>query len=448
VRRLPRTPVYYRDARGREEEPGLDRQLSGILKDGRFHDVRELLDEMSVQEVAAGVDALLGLGHAFDVVGGLKIRLRMRESGEKRQRVVDVVGALDFFPIEFAVVGEAGADSVVPEGGGGSPVVEGASSNGLVLSDPPESLTMPAPWVAGMTSAILSTRGAGKTYLAGVFVEELRKRVPDVSPVVFDPTGAWWGVTATASGEAASDLGVVLIGGERGVSLLDARAGARVADLVRSLAPKPVILDLSKMSKSEMHTFAADFFERIWALSSFQVHAVLDEADIFIPQRFGGLGKDERRCSKAVEEYFLRGRKSGKGGTIISLRPAVVSKNVLSVCECLFLLRLTEPNDLRAVATWLENFEHGVSESQRRECLSQMPVLPTGTAYFLRGGEHATFRRFRTRPKLTYDSSKTLGSAGSVVADVARSLLPDEVLAAVKEAASARPAVSLLGEES
>lgn len=109
----------------------------------------------------------------------------------------------------------------------------------------------------------------------------------------------------------------------------------------------------------------------------------------------------------------MRGRARGMGGTLISLRPAVLAKNLLSQVEELVLLRLGESNDIRAASTWLENFEHQVTGQQRADCLSHLPVLPTGTAYFLRGGDRPMFRKFRVREKHTYDSSRTLTAGGS-----------------------------------
>jgi hypothetical protein len=100
------------------------------------------------------------------------------------------------------------------------------------------------------------------------------------------------------------------------------------------------------------------------------------------------------------------------GATLISLRPAVVNKDVLSQVDALYLLRLVEPNDLRAVDGWLTGFGRGISTEQRSRCLGQLPVLPVGTAYYLRGGDEMVFRRFRVRRKRTFDSSTTMQVGG------------------------------------
>jgi uncharacterized protein len=167
------------------------------------------------------------------------------------------------------------------------------------------------------------------------------------------------------------------------------------------------------MAPVEQHELVADFCDRLWAREHFPIHVVVDEADEFAPQRFGALPRHQRKSLDALSRMFMRGRARGMGGTLISLRPAVLAKNLLSQVEDLVLLRLGESNDIRAASTWLENFEHQVSGQQRADCLSHLPVLPTGTAYFLRGGDHPMFRKFRVREKHTYDSSRTLTAGGS-----------------------------------
>ena len=412
TRVLPQSQVY---PSGLAPSPALPGEAANVvavrkvLADGAFHPVSDLVRSVEQpSELVAALGELLVTGRALDVSGG-RVRMRYRERGEAPVPLLEVVRGLDFSapcrkdPVRPAVTERRRppsreAETVVPVG--------------LALSDPPADLTIPLEWVPGMTSAILATRGVGKTYLAGVMVEELRAKTPDTRIVVLDPTGASWGLAATAGG-APSDLGVLLLGGERGVQPLNARSGRALAELAGELGPRVIVCDLFGMSKSESHALAADFFERVQVMPAFPLHVVLDEADIFVPQQFGALGGDQKRCSEMAHEYFLRGRRSGRGGTVVSLRPAVVSKSILSVVEGLFLLRLGESHDLRAVETWLASYEHGVSEEHRRECLGQLPVLPRGTAYFLRGGEEATFRRFRVRPKRTFDSSRTLGSAGA-----------------------------------
>ena len=104
--------------------------------------------------------------------------------------------------------------------------------------------------------------------------------------------------------------------------------------------------------------------------------------------------------------------------TMITQRSAVISKNLLSQVDCLWLLSMVAPNDLRAVDDWLS---HRVTSSQRSECMSQISRLPPGIAYFTQSGLHPKFRRFRVRRKKTFDSSRTPGGVGRLTPVFARS---------------------------
>lgn len=91
------------------------------------------------------------------------------------------------------------------------------------------------------TAAIIAQRRAGKTYTASVLAEEM---IAAALPfVVLDPTGAWWGLRASADGKGEG-LPVVIIGGAHGDVPLEPNAGKIIADLVVD-HPGWYIIDLS-----------------------------------------------------------------------------------------------------------------------------------------------------------------------------------------------------------
>ena len=425
----PCTPVYPRDPFrnwapvAAEKGPG-DRLLA-LFRDRRFHRASEMAALMSPLEIGTALAAIVAKGYAFDRHGD-SLRLRARDSGEKRQLLLALLDGLDLEaprvdpePVES---GEA-LDDFDPEVDAPAPEESAArlpSGGGLVLSDPPAALTLPEEGAATRTAAILAKKGSGKTYLAGVLVEEMLDMANRVPVVVFDPMGVWWGLLSNADGTPGSRE-ILLLGGPRGHLPVTAKSGARVADVVASAKPCAVVVDLSGLAPAEQHELVADFAERLWSLEKFCVHLVFDEADEFAPQRMGSAM--QRRTLPAVERMVMRGRSRGIGVTLISLRPAVLSKNVLSQVDSMWILCLVGPNDTNAVGNWLAN---RVSEQQRVECLSQVPVLPRGTAYFLAGGEHPMFRRFRVRRKRTFDSSDTPTSRGARASTLSRP--PSELL--------------------
>jgi hypothetical protein len=92
---------------------------------------------------------------------------------------------------------------------------------------------------------------------------------------------------------------------------------------------------------------------------------VLEEAHTFCPER--GLG--EVASSKILRTIASEGRKFGLGLCIISQRPAKVDKNVLSQCSTQLILKVTNPNDIRAIMDSVEGIELGT-----REEIKDLPV--------------------------------------------------------------------------
>lgn len=429
VRKLPTSPIYPRggeDELSESKEPGSREKMTRLLRGGRFCTVSEMLGVFSPSECAEAIGELCDSGYVVECIGGRLVRLRVRGEAEPRQSLADVLVKL-----ELEVVAERNRPLKTREVSKSS---EGRltelSGGELVLSDPPSDMTLSLDGWCGFTRAVLAKRGSGKTYFAGVMVEEVMGRDGHPMVVVVDPGGVWWGLLALAGG-TPSAYQILLLGGSRGHLPLKAEDGSAAAEVVSRVRPVTVVLDLSRLSPAEQHRLVADFCERLWDLEQFPVHLVVDEADEFAPQRFGALPKQQRRSLDFLSRVVMRGRARGMGVTLISLRPAVLAKNLLSQVDELYLLRLVESNDLRAVTTWLENFQNHVTTEQRAKCLSNLPMLGTGIAYFLRGGDRPDFRRFKVRQKRTFDSSRTMKSSARLSAVLSRP--SSELLSQVKQ---------------
>lgn len=92
---------------------------------------------------------------------------------------------------------------------------------------------------------------------------------------------------------------------------------------------------------------------------------VVEEAHNYCPER--GIGK-------AVSSSILRtvaseGRKFGMGLCIVSQRPAKVDKNVISQCNTNIILKVTNPNDLKAIISSVE----GLTNQTYRE-IQRLPI--------------------------------------------------------------------------
>jgi DNA helicase HerA-like ATPase len=147
---------------------------------------------------------------------------------------------------------------------------------------------------------------------------------------------------------------------------------------------------------------------------------VVEEAHNFCPER--GVGN-------AVSGPILRtiaseGRKFGLGLVIVSQRPAKVDKNVLSQCNTQVVLKVTNPNDLKAIVASVEGITSETADEIQR--------LAVGVALIAGGGlTQPVF--VDVRPRLTRH-----GGASIDVVENGRAVpfveegddeFPDEVLA-------------------
>jgi len=247
------------------------------------------------------------------------------------------------------------------------------------------------------TFAILARRGMGKSFAAAVLAEEM---VGAGLPVcIIDPTGAHWGLRSSADGKAAG-LPVVIFGGDHADLPLDAHGGAMVAEILKD-GRFPAILDLSLLSKSDARRFVADFAETLYRVNREPLHIVIDECDLFMPQRvFSGM----ERLVGAMDDVVRRGRIRGLGVTLISQRPAVVNKDVLSQVGALIVLGMTGRHDIGAIDDWVSLH---ADPDEARTVKSSLAALKVGEAWVWSPGWLGVLQRIRIRRRRTFDSSAT-----------------------------------------
>ena len=245
-------------------------------------------------------------------------------------------------------------------------------------------------------TAIVATRGAGKSSAGAVLVEEAIDA--GVQTIVIDWTGVFWGLRSSAKGDNAG-LAVYVLGGPHGDVPLEASAGSFIADLVVD-SGHSFVLDLSDFTKGQMRRFCADFLERLYdrkARNRTTMLLLIDEAHELAPQSpRGGFKGDAARLIGAMEQVAALGRSRGLGVVMITQRTQALNKAVLDLIETLLVMRMLSPRAVAAVRDWIvvknEDDEHGV--------LPSLPQLPTGTAWVwspLRGIlQKVAVRRIRT----------------------------------------------------
>lgn len=129
----------------------------------------------------------------------------------------------------------------------------------LQISD---NLSLPLEFITS-TQAILAKRRVGKSYTASVQAEEMLKAKQQI--VCVDPTGAWWGLKASADGKGAG-FPIAIFGGEHGDVPLEENAGEVIASAI--VAERfSAILDLSLFRKGQLNRFMGAFIETLYRLN-------------------------------------------------------------------------------------------------------------------------------------------------------------------------------------
>ena len=249
------------------------------------------------------------------------------------------------------------------------------------------------------TVAILAKKGSGKTYSACVLTEEMVGAGAHV--VALDPLGVWWSLRAGADGGQEGGLPLLILGGDHADLPLSATDGAAVADLVTG-ERLSCVLDVSRLPRRDTARFAEAFLRRLYETNREALHLMVDEADLFAPQQ--STSREQQAVLEAMDEIVRRGRVRGLGATLITQRPAVLSKDVLNQIEMLVTLRMTAPLDQKAIDTWIS--AHGTN-AERKAVISSLATLGIGEAWLWAPNILGDLRRVQFRRRRTFDGSAT-----------------------------------------
>jgi len=222
--------------------------------------------------------------------------------------------------------------------------------------------------------AIVGTSGSGKTYAAKGLVEQLMCQGARIC--VVDPLGVWWGLRVGADGGASPlPCPVVVFGGLYADVALDEGMGAALGQLIGTHQIACVV-DVSDLgSASVRRGFMTAFTEALFAANTEPLHLVLDEADLWAPQRAQPDGYD---LLQRVEEIVRRGRVRGFVPWLITQRPAVLHKDVLSQADILVSMKLTSSQDREAIGRWIEG---QADRAEGRRILAALPRLARGEGW-------------------------------------------------------------------
>lgn len=247
--------------------------------------------------------------------------------------------------------------------------------------------------------AIVGRKGSGKTYAAKGIVEQLltaQRRV-----CIWDPTGVWYGLRVGADGNAPG-FPVVIFGARREDVAVDIeindRDGEQLAETLAA-ANVPAVIDLSEFTMGERHRLATDFFRTLHARNRATLHLVIDEADEIAPQN---PLPESRRMLHEIDRIVRRGRVKGFRVMLITQRPAVLHKNVLTQASTLIAMRLPAPQDRAAVEAWVKS---QADEKQATKMMASLAGMPRGEGWVW-SPEIGLFERARFPVIQTFDSSR------------------------------------------
>jgi hypothetical protein len=246
------------------------------------------------------------------------------------------------------------------------------------------------------TFVVVGNTGSGKSSSARWGIVEPILRAHRRAAII-DPTGVWWGLRFMRDGSPG--FRIPILGGLYGDAPLHDYDAAAVARWIGE-NDVPVILDLSEMTIGERHDFGADFFAALYQANRRPLHLVIDEADEFAPQN---PMPETKRLLHHVDRIVRRGRVRGFRPVMITQRPSVLHKNVMSQASALVAMRLLGSQDRAAVELWIK----GQGDlAAGKEVLNTLARLQVGEGWLWVPGLNI-LNRGRFQLFETYDSSRT-----------------------------------------
>jgi ABC-type oligopeptide transport system ATPase subunit len=250
--------------------------------------------------------------------------------------------------------------------------------------------------------AVVGTSGSGKTYAAMGAVEIVMDAHGRV--IIFDPLGVWYGLRLKPDGKAASGYKVVIFGGPHGDLPITEQAGALIGETIGNMA-ESCIIDLSQFeSGAAQRRFMLACLTALYAKTNQEpVHLIFDEADEWAPQKIYDNSGEAMKLLGKMQTIVRRGRVRGFIPWLITQRPAVISKDILSQADGLIAMLLTSSQDRDAIGAWIEG---QADKKDGKEILARLPQKQTGEGvlWLPRNG---ILEDVKFPPKKTFDSSRT-----------------------------------------
>lgn len=248
----------------------------------------------------------------------------------------------------------------------------------------------------------VGTAGSGKSYNAMGRVERLLATSARVACI--DPLGVFWGLRLKPDGKTDSGFNIPIFGGPHGDLPLTEHSGALIGETVAGMA-ESCIIDLSEIgTKAGERRFMLHFLTALYRKASGEpLHLIIDEADMFAPQKLTDKDGEAAKLLGMMETVVRRGRIKGFIPWLITQRPAVIAKDVLSQVDGLVAFKLTSSQDRDALAAWVES---SADKGQWNEIYKTLPAMERGQGLVWIPGR-GIMETVRFPGKITFDSSRT-----------------------------------------
>lgn len=238
------------------------------------------------------------------------------------------------------------------------------------------SLEIPLMDFATQASAALGIKGSGKSQDMGLMAEQLMSE--GIPITVLDPAGVWRFLKVPGRG---AGFPVVVIGGEDADFPLSEHT---IEDITRAAMKEGVsiVVDLftSRPSKNLIRQIVLKcvntmFYEN----KKYGVRTVfLEEAAEVVPQR---IQKDMNHVYSAVEQLVRVGGNCSLGVVMINPRAENLNKDVLELCDFVFLHRQRGRRSLKNLDDWFE--QAGLEDKQVDAIIADTMTMGAGECYFM-----------------------------------------------------------------
>lgn len=243
-------------------------------------------------------------------------------------------------------------------------------------------LEIPLMDYATQATALMGIKGAGKSMSGGFLAEQLMTE--GIPITALDPAGVWRYLKVPGRGDG---FPVVVVGGEDSDFPLSEHT---VEDITRAAMKEGVslVIDLftSRPSKNLIRNVVLKCVETMFYENKKHGvrHVFLEEAAEVAPQR---IMADHARVYGAVEQLVRIGGNCSLGVTMINPRAENLNKDVLELCDFMFLHRQRGRNSLKNLDDWFE--QSNMTPEEIDNVIATTMRLEAGRCWFMsKASEH------------------------------------------------------------